>query len=60
MIFHQPHNSKSNYNYNAVFYTKEKWDPHFHKNLELIYVIKGAVVCSVGSKTETLSEGDFG
>ena len=44
MIFHQPHNSKTNYNYNAFFYQKEKWDPHFHKNFEVIYVLEGICI----------------
>ena len=60
MIFHQPHNSKSSYNYNAFFYAKEVWDFHFHKNLELIYVVKGSVRCIINSSEYTLNSGDFG
>ena len=60
MIFHQPHNSKSSYSYNAFFYTKEIWDFHFHKNLELIYVVKGSVKCLLNNTEYTLKEGDYG
>lgn len=60
MIFHQPHNSMSNFNHNAFFYTYEKWDYHFHKNPELIYVLKGSVECVVNKRTQILNEGDFG
>ena len=60
MIFHQPSNSSGNYNYNAVFYTEKKWPLHFHKNIELIYVIKGHVDCSISGQNYTLNEHDFG
>ena len=60
MIFHQPHNSKSSYNYNAFFYTTEIWDFHFHKNLELIYVVKGKVKCTINNTEYILNAGDYG
>lgn len=60
MIFHQPHNSLSNYNYNAFFYTTERWSNHFHKNYELIYVVNGTVDCVVNNTAYTLKSGDFG
>lgn len=60
MLFHQPHNSMGNYNYNARFYKNEIWQHHFHKNLELIYVLSGQVDCEVNNKRYTLSKGDFG
>lgn len=60
MIFHQPHNSKTNQNYNAFFYTDAVWDIHFHKNLELIYVVRGCVNCTVNNIEYKLYEGDFG
>lgn len=60
MIFHQPHNSKSSYSYNAFFYTTEIWDFHFHKNLELIYVVKGKVKCTINNVEYVLSAGDYG
>jgi len=60
MIFHQPTNSLSNYNYNFYFYTDQIWDFHFHKNLELIYVINGAVNCTVNNVPYRLTASDFG
>ena len=60
MIFHQSHNSLSNYNYNIFCYTDKAWDYHFHRNLELIYVIKGSVNCRVNNKPHLLTAGDFG
>ena len=60
MIFHQPHNSAGGYNYNAFFYEKEIWEPHFHKNFELIFVVSGSIVCTVNGKVFTLKENEFG
>lgn len=60
MFFHQAHNSLSNYNYNIAFYTDKGWDYHFHRNLELIYVIEGAVNCTVNNKPYRLTAGEFG
>ncbi len=60
MIFHQPNNSLGNYNYNTRFYTDTIWEFHFHRNLELIYVISGAVNCTVKGVSYRLEQGDFG
>ncbi|MBO4979794.1 MAG: helix-turn-helix transcriptional regulator [Clostridia bacterium] len=60
MIFHQPFNSQTNYNFNAVFYTDEIWNYHFHRNLELIWVLSGSVRCTVNNTAYLLGEGDFG
>lgn len=60
MLFHQPGNSKGNLNCNARFYTGECWEPHFHKNLELIYVLEGRVCCTVNQHTHTLTAGEMG
>ena len=59
MIFHQPENSVTGNNFNIVIHDV-KFDFHFHKNMELIYIVKGTVDCIVNNKKETLSEGDFG
>ena len=58
MIFHQPHNSRSNYN--AAIYCGTVWEPHFHKNFEIIHVLQGAVQCTVNGRTQFLQSGDFG
>lgn len=60
MIKHQVGNSRSNYNYNTYFYTDKIWDYHFHKNFELIYVIKGSITCTIDNVKHTLNCGEFG
>lgn len=60
MFFHQPINSLSANNYNARFYRETNIDFHFHKNFEILYVIKGSVRCVVNNKEEQLIPGDFG
>ncbi len=60
MLFHQFHNSSSNLDFNTRFYEKDIWDYHFHKNLELMYVIDGAVDCVVNDKKYVLQKGEFG
>lgn len=59
MIFHQPHNSLNN-NFNAALYTTEIWNPHFHKSLELVYVINGNLNCYSNGNEYLLKQGDFG
>lgn len=60
MLFHQVKNSVGNFSYNAYFYTNIKWDYHFHKNFELIYVISGEVECTINGKTDILHPHEFG
>ena len=60
MIFHQPFNSHSNYSFNVAFYTTEVWNFHFHRNMELIYVLYGRVKCTVNNEEYIVGEGDFG
>lgn len=59
MIFHQPTNSLSNYNYNITFYDDTSWEKHIHKNLELVYVIKGKLNCTLNNQPFTMTEGEF-
>lgn len=58
MIYHQGHNSKGNYNYNAFIYSSMSWAPHFHKNFELIYLLEGRILLTVNGKSETMESGD--
>lgn len=58
-VFHQPYNSLIN-NFNARFYKTEIWKPHFHKSLELVYVIKGRLKCYAGDEEYLLEEGYCG
>ena len=55
---HQPGNSKGN-NYNAFMYTGIDWTTHFHKNPELIYVVKGCISLTVNENELTLGEGEW-
>lgn len=59
MIVHQSHNSLGNYSYNAFFYDNCQWFYHFHKNLELIYVLSGEVEMTLGTKKLPLTAGTF-
>lgn len=58
MIIHQHHNSVKN-SYNRYTYPNCNWYLHFHKNLEIAYVISGSVTVSVDNVRQTLSEGMF-
>ena len=58
-IFHQPHNSQSNYNYNIFIYDNVNYTHHFHKNYEIAYVLSGKALYSVNDKQQILEEGDF-
>lgn len=60
MPFHQKHNSQGNYSYNIAAYTDEIWNFHFHKNLELIYIMDGAVNCTVNQRQFRLERGSWG
>ena len=60
MFFHQLSNSITNYSFNTAVYSDTVWENHFHKNLELIYVIKGSVKCTLNNVFCKLAEGEFG
>ena len=60
MIFHQKLNSMAGNKFNIRRYKNEGWDFHFHKNFELIYVIEGAVLCTVNGKSERIKKGSYG
>lgn len=57
MIFHQPGNSRGNYNYNVFTYRGKDYAPHFHKNMELIVVQEGEVVLTVNGRTKSATAG---
>lgn len=60
MIFHQTFNSRANHNFNITFYSDTIWENHFHKNLELIYIIEGNLNCTLNNVTYKMTAGDFG
>ena len=57
-INHQSANSKARNNYNAFAYSNVDWATHFHKNLELLYVMRGALTLSVNETEQTVLEGE--
>lgn len=59
MLKHQPANSRKNYNYNAFIYTKTCAHSHFHGNYELIFVLEGKPVVTLGGEDYPLQAGDF-
>ena len=60
MIFHQAGNSQASNPFNIVRYTDTVFENHFHKNLELVYVIKGSVECTLNNVSCKMKAGDFG
>lgn len=57
MVVHQPTNSLGNYNYNAFTYTNISYGPHFHKNMELIYVLEGNLQVTVNGVLKVVESG---
>ena len=57
MIFHQPTNSRSNFNYNAFLYEGIGYGAHFHSNFELIYAAHGDFEVSINAQNVLLREG---
>lgn len=58
-IYHQRGNSVGNHSYNAYFYTDCTYEPHFHKNLEILHVQHGRVELHVNNRSAVLTDGDF-
>lgn len=58
MIIHQHHNSVKN-SYNKYTYANCNWYLHFHKNLEIAYVISGSVTVTVDNVRKKLTGGMF-
>ncbi len=59
MIFHQPFNSLSGYQFNINIWEDVVWNFHFHKNFEFIYVMDGILDCTATGRNEILKSGDF-
>lgn len=59
MIFHQPGNSRGNFNYNTYTYSDRGYAPHFHKNMELICVLDGAMSLTVNGTQYTVTVGQW-
>ena len=59
MFFHQIENSQGRYAYNARYYKRVHWMPHFHKSYEALYVAEGLFEIIVDGKRAVLQPGDF-
>ena len=59
MIFHQPGNSRGNFNYNAYSYSNMGYAPHFHMNMELILVLTGSVFITVDGVSREMTGEDM-
>lgn len=59
MLWHQIGNSQGNYTFDARFYIKTTYKPHFHRNYELIYTVAGTCNVQVAAQTLTVYQGEF-
>ena len=59
MIYYQQDNSRGNHNYNAYVYENLSFAFHFHKNMELLYVLEGEVELLLDSRQETVKAGEY-
>ena len=59
MVYHQHKNSLGNFNYGWHFYKDTAYPPHFHRNLEAVYVLEGQVEMTIGGKPRILNPGDW-
>ena len=59
MILHQPSFSLGGNTFQVDIQKGDSWDFHFHKNLEILYVMDGAVECTINNKTDIVYAGEF-
>ena len=59
MLLHQPYFSSDGNVCNLTLHGNHSWDFHFHKNFEILYVIEGAIECTINNKTDVIREGEF-
>ena len=57
-MIYQGHNSYGNRNCNFYTYGQYFWVPHFHKNIEWIYALRGNTVITVNDAEKTLQPGE--
>ena len=58
MLFHQPDNSRTNYNYNARLYEGAGYLSHVHSNYELIYCCRGVIPVQINTRDMVLHPGE--
>lgn len=59
MIVYQTENSSKPYNCDVTYYDDFSYIAHLHKDLELVYVVEGAVDMTVENRSSRLTSGDF-
>lgn len=59
MIWHQTGNSQGNYTFDARFYIKTTYRPHFHRNFELIHAISGECTVEVATLKIPVKQGQY-
>lgn len=58
-MFHQPHNSRGNFNFNGFIYSATGYQDHFHRNFEVIFLMEGQVELKINGKKHLLTAGDL-
>ncbi len=58
-MYHQPHNSVGNFNYNSYYYENTVYKMHFHRNYELIYAVSGQTQVKTAHLDGSLHEGEW-
>ncbi len=59
MIWHQTGNSRGNYRFDARFYIKTAYKPHFHRNIELLYCVAEQCAVQVAAQDITIKAGQY-
>ena len=59
MLLHQPKLSGGGNVLRTSIRHSDSWDFHFHKNFEVIHVLRGEVECTLNGRTETLCAGEY-
>lgn len=58
-MFHQPHNSRGNFNFNGFLYSKTGYQDHFHRNFEVIYILKGFAEVKISGQDYRMTAGEL-
>lgn len=59
MILHRPELSREGNICRVNFRRDDSWEFQFHKSLEVLYVKKGAIECTVNKKTDIIRPGEM-
>lgn len=59
MISYQEHNSVKPFNLDVVFYDDFHYIPHFHKDLELVFILQGEVSLTLNATTTKIKQNEL-